>query len=136
MEFDFFLTGQTPSKKNTHEVRKRGVRYSIGLSDKYREWEERAAEELAVQKYENDLDTLMNPVQLCAKITWLWSGRGNVPDLSNVIQSIEDALQRARVIDNDRQIVSLDGSRLNIITSGEPGVVIHLIECDKQGRPI
>lgn len=37
--------------------------------------------------------------------------RRNLPDLSNLVQLPEDCLQSARIIENDSQIVSLDGSR-------------------------
>jgi Holliday junction resolvase RusA-like endonuclease len=37
--------------------------------------------------------------------------RKNLPDLTNLIQLPEDCLQSAGIIENDSQIVSLDGSR-------------------------
>lgn len=37
--------------------------------------------------------------------------RKNLPDLSNLCQLPEDILQRAEIIQNDSQIISLDGSR-------------------------
>ena len=47
--------------------------------------------------------------------------RRNLPDLSNLIELPQDCLQRAGIIDNDTQIVSLDGSRR------VPGVTNQLI---------
>ena len=37
--------------------------------------------------------------------------RKTIPDLSNLVQAPEDALQQAGIIKDDGQIVSLDGSR-------------------------
>jgi Holliday junction resolvase RusA-like endonuclease len=51
----------------------------------------------------------LGPVNL--KAQFYFGNRKNEPDLSNLYQGIEDVLQKAGVIQNDKQIVSHDGSR-------------------------
>jgi Holliday junction resolvase RusA-like endonuclease len=94
-------------KKNSKSVISVNGRL-IPLSDKeYTEWEKRIAELFYAKKlpgaaFEGD-------VNLAA----VFEMTGNYPgDLSNLLEGIQDALQSAGVIANDRQIVSLDGTEL------------------------
>jgi len=129
--FSFVISGQCPSKKNTYGIRRFGrgrATIGIGASVEYEKWEKNAALELKIQQVEGNVPMLRGPTWLSAKICWKWSGRGGRPDLSNLIQSVEDALQRAGVIENDFQIESVDGSRRIFITTGEPRVELFVQE--------
>ncbi len=47
------------------------------------------------------------------------------PDLTNLMQSTADILEKAGIIDNDRNIVSWDGSRI-LVDSEEPRVDVEI----------
>lgn len=135
--FSFVISGQCPSKKNTYGIRRFGrgrASIGIGASPEYEAWEKNAALELKIQQVEGNVPMMRGPTWLCAKIYWKWSGRGGRPDLSNLIQSVEDAVERSGVIKNDFQIESLDGSRRIIITAGEPRVELFVQEV-MEGAP-
>lgn len=43
-----------------------------------------------------------------------------VPDLLNLLQATADILEKARIIDNDKNIVSFDGSRIIGVDKANP----------------
>ena len=51
------------------------------------------------------------------------------PDLLNLEQATADILEKARVIENDKNIVSFDGSRIAGIDKANPraGIIIETI---------
>jgi Holliday junction resolvase RusA-like endonuclease len=66
------------------------------------------------------------------KATWS-SGVGNIPatsrhDLDNVVKIVLDALQIARVIENDRCIVAIDARSFYVGVNDHPGVDVVLEE--------
>ncbi len=68
-------------------------------------------------------ETIMVPVNLQA-VYWLRDKRQ--PDLLNLLAGTADLLQAARVIADDKQIISLDGSRIAGIDKANPRVEITL----------
>ena len=104
------ILGQAPSKKNTHRsmYSKSKRRFIIAPSAAYLEWENLAILQLMHQMNHQGIETITKPVHV--KFLIYRAGKARV-DLSNLIQSCEDALERAGIIENDFQIESLDGSR-------------------------
>jgi Holliday junction resolvase RusA-like endonuclease len=54
--------------------------------------------------------------------------RSSWPDLAGLIQNTQDILQAAHVIGNDRDVVSLDGSRIVGVDKQNPRAEITVIE--------
>jgi Holliday junction resolvase RusA-like endonuclease len=124
--FKYIIHGQCPTKKNQHKIIKTGKTYRIAPTKKYREWEKNAVGQLFVQKieqYDNH-----KPITRNIAVKFLIYRKFKThADLTNLIQSCEDALERAKVIDNDRLIRSLDGSRV-YFDCKEPRVEIFIKE--------
>ena len=101
---------QTPAKKSMGRagVSKAGKPFFY-KDPTYEKWEKATSEELAIQMIENGFPTV--DYECWAKIT-IYRRFKRIADLSNLIQSVEDALQRAGCIENDKLIRSLDGSRV------------------------
>lgn len=108
--YKFEIRGQAPSKKNTHESKwsYKHKRFVIAPAKKYMYWENAAVLQLKSQK-KNGVDYPVTG-KLHVKIM-IYRRHNYKPDLSNLIQSVEDALEKAGIIENDNQIESLDGSR-------------------------
>lgn len=138
----FNLTGSVPPKKTSQKIIIPRQRYSNPLlelaiegdgrfkrkrkiisSDIHQKWQEDAAWQLKIQKEEQGLETIDYKVNLAVKI--LKTSIAEF-DLSNHIQSIEDALQLAGVIKNDNLIYSFDGSRKILGTCCPDGAVIEI----------
>ena len=49
-----------------------------------------------------------------------------IPDLLNLLQATADILEKARVIDNDKDIVSFDGSMIMWIDKANPRTEITI----------
>jgi Holliday junction resolvase RusA-like endonuclease len=104
------ILGRTPSKKNTHRrkySRKLG-RWIIAADSKSYLWECQAIIQLIQQKNKLGLETITYKINLNCQI-YLSTYRRK--DLTNMIQSVEDALEKATIIKNDFQVESLDYSR-------------------------
>jgi len=111
MTLKFKIWGQTPTKKTGQMIRKnrRGQRW-IAPSVEYQVWEKDAAKQLMCQRAVMDIEF---PIAYPMQVKFLIYRHDFAPtDLSNLIQSCEDALQKGGVIKNDSLIKSLDGSRL------------------------
>lgn len=130
------LTGVIPPKKTSQKIitpRRREVpllaldpkfkrKRIIISSDIHREWQESASWELKVQKEEKGLEKIDYKINLGVVI--MKKSRAEF-DLSNAIQSIEDALELAGVIENDNLIYSFDGSG-KILGAPADGAVIKI----------
>ena len=105
------ILGQTPSKKNTHRsmYSRSKRRFIIAPSEKCLEWENLAVLQLMHQMNEMGLETITASVHCKILVYRATKIRA---DRLNLYQSVEDALERAGVIENDFQIVSHDGSRV------------------------
>jgi Holliday junction resolvase RusA-like endonuclease len=102
------IWGIIPPKKTSQMINRRGSKVWISPNIKYKEWENRAAQELMIQKSEMNIKIFTADINL--KV-YIFRKGYKLFDLSNAIQSIEDALQKAKIIKNDSIIYSFDGSR-------------------------
>lgn len=67
------------------------------------------------------------PVEICCHY-WLQTARR--PDLNNLLAATADILQAAGIIDDDRHVISWDGSRIMGKDAVNPRVEICIRECD------
>ena len=72
----------------------------IGPDADYMKWEKGVVKELAVQKIEQGIEMIEKPVECEIKI-YLQTKSGRIPDISNMIQSVEDAMEKAEIIKDD-----------------------------------
>ena len=100
------ISGAPRTKKNSQQIVQAGGRPRVIQSAQHRAWESRAVLELRQQWHPRE--PLRVPVRLTATV---YRERA-VGDLLNYLAAVSDALERARVVDDDRLILSLDGSRL------------------------
>jgi|26BtaG_2_1085354.scaffolds.fasta_scaffold43813_1 Holliday junction resolvase RusA-like endonuclease len=109
---NFLILGATPCKKNMLTIRRSyrgGKRTWIAPNDKYQAWEKGAGADLWAQSLINEALAIADPVWL--KVIFYRKRKRKI-DLSNLLQSIEDAMVRGGVIMDDSQIKSFDGSRV------------------------
>src|SRR5262245_30597687 len=99
------IFGPPRTKKNSARIVRAGQRMRILPSVAHQAWAKSAVEQL---QHAWRLPPLDAPVSVAATV---YRERG-VGDLVNYLQAIADALEKAGVVINDRQIVSWDGSRL------------------------
>lgn len=123
-EWRFTILGVPQVKKNSRQLVVRKGR-PISLPGKpYREWAQTALLQLRSQ--------WMGQAPI-PRTTWLnaaivsYQAKGQACDASNLYQGPEDVLQEARIIENDYQIVSHDGSR-RLRDAANPRVEITLTE--------
>lgn len=121
----FRIEGQCPAKKSSHIIRKKGSRSWIAPDDEYQAWELDAAKQLMIQKSELGLIEALN-YPLHVRFLIYRSGTGRA-DLTNLIQSCEDALEKGAVILNDYLIESTDGSRRIPVPEGEERIEIEIL---------
>lgn len=130
----FRIEGQCPAKKSDHIIRKKLSKSFlvpdkswIAPNDEYQAWERDAAKQLMIQKSELGLvEALKYPLDVRFLIYRSGTGRA---DLTNLIQSCEDALEAGAVISNDFLIESTDGSRRILgVPEGEERVEIEIQE--------
>ena len=101
---------QTGAKKNMKRtgVSKNGKPYMY-TDPRYAKWEKDVSSQLFTQKTANGFEEWDR--ECWAKIVIYRHGKREA-DLAGVIESVQDALERARCITNDGLIKSLDGSRI------------------------
>lgn len=105
LQFRLALPGSIRSKKNSKRIYA-GRKFTRVLpSEAYLEWERRARESIFLQT--GKIRLLKGPVAVNAQIYH----KGQRPDLSGCFESIGDCLE-GFVYENDKQIISWDGSRL------------------------
>jgi len=118
------IEGQCPVKKSSHIIRKKGSKSWIAPDDDYQAWELDAAKQLMIQKSELGLIEALN-YPLHVRFLIYRSGTARA-DLTNLIQSCEDALEKGGVIANDFLIESTDGSRRIPVPEGEERIEIEI----------
>lgn len=69
------------------------------------------------------------PVQIRA-LYWM-PNRQSWPDLMGLLQATCDILQKAEIIVNDRNVTSLDGSRIVGVDKNDPRVEIEISEMEE-----
>ncbi len=101
------LTGRPITKKNSQRIAltKTGKRFII-QSKQYLTYENDCLWQL---KTEYRGETITNQINLQALYYMPTKAR---PDLNNLLQATCDILQKAKVISNDKKIVSFDGSHI------------------------
>jgi len=105
----FIITGAPVIKKNSREIHRMGNgRPFLGKSTKLKNAECSAVIELKSQKNAQKLKMITAPIH--AKFSFFLPTR-RLPDLSNLYQLGEDAMEKAEIIENDKLICSHDGSR-------------------------
>lgn len=121
--WQFVIRGVPFTKKNSKRafVNKTTGRAFIANGGNSRKWEADAAGQLLAQWHRRPL-AIGQPVRMTAVI---YRERAT-GDLLNYLAAVSDALEKARVIVNDRQVVSLDGSRLDK-DAENPRVVVDVI---------
>lgn len=107
------------SKKNEKEPRRAGHRVFIGKSQKAKFAEDILKHKLQIEKLKQRVDTIS--CDLNAKMifyfpeTVYFTKKGDrskkLPDTSNLYELPQDVLQTVKIIENDTQICSHDGSR-------------------------
>ena len=127
MKTEFTIPGRPITKKNHQMVvkakTKEGRIYHRPIqSEAYRNYEEACLWEL--KKYRGPKFT--GPVRLTCRY-WM-PDRRSWPDLPGLYQATADILEKAGIIDNDRNIVSMDGSEIVGIDRERPRVEIEIEE--------
>ena len=104
-KLELTIPGCIRSKKNSKRVFSRGRFKTVLPSKAYCEWEKQARQWAFVALL--SVPKIKDPIKIEAKIYY----RGTQPDLSGCLESIGDCLE-GYLWENDRQIISWDGSRL------------------------
>jgi Holliday junction resolvase RusA-like endonuclease len=126
MEYLFTIKGWIPTKKNMLTVWNWN---RIGPRPKYRDWEKGATKELMIQRLEQNLETITQRVNVSFLIFYFRhpTRRWQEPDLSNLIQSCEDAMVKAGILKDDSLIVGFDGStKCPVKTKESAGAMIRV----------
>ena len=108
------------TKKNSQQIIRVRGRAIIIPSSEYKKFEKAACKSIAMQW---SGDPIVCPVN-CQAIIYR---ERNVGDACNFYEAIADTLEKARVVANDKWIVSWDGSRLDK-DAGRPRIEITLSE--------
>ena len=126
--YNFIIPGRPITKKNSQIIITTKIGQHFLIPKKiYREYEKAGIEELKKQ-LPSDFKIIQSKVHIQA-LYWMPNRRG-WPDLLGVEESTGDILQKARIITNDKNIISWDGSRLVGIDPKNPRVEI-LIKVNK-----
>jgi Holliday junction resolvase RusA-like endonuclease len=119
------LPGRPITKKN-HEricVNSKTGKHFIRQSEQYEQYETDCLWRIKAQ-YRGPV--LTEPISLKC-LYWLPNRKG-WPDLAGLIQATQDILQKAGVIENDKQVVSLDGSRIMGVDKDYPRTEVYICE--------
>jgi Holliday junction resolvase RusA-like endonuclease len=126
MEITIVLPGQPATKKNHSIICSLPNGRSILVPSKpYREFEKSCLNYL--KAYTGPRFT--GPIEMIT-LYYLKKGRAQ-PDLTNLMAATHDILEKAGVIDNDRNIVSVDGSRIMGISLKEPRTEVIIKQLQK-----
>jgi len=104
------------NNKRLHLNRRTGKMF-ITSSESVKDYEKHAVLQLRVQH--RGRSALTGPLNLCMTFFGAWSTTGRLPDMSNLYQAPEDLLQKAGVIEDDRQVVSHNGSQRVALCDGD-----------------
>lgn len=124
---NIILYGRPITKKNSQEIciNQRTKKKFIRQSERYIQFEKDCLWQLKQHK-----ERLKGPVMATFKY-WMPNRRG-WPDLVGLIQATQDILEKAKIIENDKYIVSLDGSRIMGIDKDNPRTEVELIASSTQ----
>jgi len=111
------------SKKNANKYNKKtGKVYKRGG---YPKWQYQMLTFLNAAKTEHT--RVKFPIKCEVHLRCSMYRKGIMLDLSNAVQGIEDCLEKIGILKNDRQIKSLDGTRI-YADKNDPKIVIELFE--------
>ena len=118
------LTGRPITKKNSQVIaRNRGSgRPYVLQSEQYRQYEQDCLKQLMICRAR-----FAGPVRMKC-LYWMPDRRR--PDLLGLLQATADILEKAQIIDNDRNVVSFDGSRIAGVDKQNPRVEIEIESCE------
>jgi len=117
------LYGKPITKKNSMQIISCGGRPRLIQSKAYREYEKDCLKQIQVP-FSDPIDT---PMQVTC-LYYLKDRRKT--DLTNLLASSHDILQKAEIIKDDALIVSLDGSRIVGVDRENPRVEIIISEVE------
>jgi len=119
------IKGRPITKKNSQQIIRKGrsKRPSIIQSKQYLAYEEAALWQLSTYSGPRFKNKKLHVV--CRY--WM-PNRRSWPDLIGLMQSTWDILEKAEIIDNDRNIFNPDGSRIMGIDKNNPRVEIEIKE--------
>ena len=115
------LTGRPVTKKNSQQIvlAKNGRRFVI-QSKQYLQYEKDCLWNIKAQ-YKGE--TITSKISL--QVHYYMPDK-RVPDLTNLLQATCDILEKSRVIDNDKNIISFDGSRIMGVDKANPRCEIKI----------
>lgn len=117
------LKGRPITKKNHQQIltnRKTGKPF-ISQSKQYLAYEAACLWQLKLCR-----ERYINSFSVCA---WYWlPNRQGWPDLNGLQQATADILEKAGIIDNDKNIIHWDGSRIMGVDKDNPRVEIDIVQ--------
>jgi Holliday junction resolvase RusA-like endonuclease len=108
---NFSIGGEVRTKKNSQILSTRGPRPITIASKAYRAWNKSAQMYLMVFRTKCLVPL---PLKMPVNCRALFYQTQDVADANNLYAALADALQEGRIIENDKQIRSWDGSRMFI----------------------
>lgn len=118
------IYGQPITKKNSQQIIMAGKRPCIIPSKAFKAYEKAAKEQLRFTNY--DYSQMPRGGNLQIKCLY-YLATSRIPDLTNLLAATHDILEHCGIIENDRQIKSVDGSRI-IGKDLDPRVEIEITE--------
>lgn len=114
------LYGQPRTKKNHMRIciNKKTGKPFVAQSQSYSQYEKDCLKQLMTCR-----ERYSEPIQVVCKY-WLKDNR--IPDLLNLLAGTHDILEKSGVIDNDKNIVSVDGSRIVGVDKQNPRCEIEI----------
>lgn len=124
--FSAEIPGRPYVKKNTKRVFGSGAKKRVVYSPEFLRWQTTA---LSVLKQTKTRRLSILSGGLHASYTFHFKNRSGEADVSNLIEGIQDCLQTASIIENDKQIFSLDAKK---IFDGTEKTVVKLYALEAQ----
>ena len=121
------LKGRPITKKNSQiPIKTKSGKFFIIQSKQYRAYEKDCLLQIMTQQ-------LMTP-PLIGRLhlrAWYYMPDKRRPDLLNLLQATADIVEKAKVIENDKDIVSFDYSRIMGVDKENPRVEIEITELEE-----
>lgn len=127
MQTEITIPGRPITKKNSQRIiyNKRTKRPQIIQSETYKNYETECLWRLKTYRGPKFKDT-----KLHVRCKYWMPNRRSWPDLMGLYQASADIIEKAGIIDNDRNIVSMDGSRIVGIDKDNPRAEIFIEELE------
>ena len=120
------IHGQPITKKNSQQIIMAGKRPCVIPSKAFKVYEKLARAQLALYPTQHK--------GAIAVTCQYWLGDARKPDLTNLLAGTHDILEHCGVIDNDRNIISVDGSRIAGVDRQNPRVEITIVPVEEPGQ--